>query len=383
MPTIRRFRAPSKSLPKSKPLDEQQLAALMAFRDALVAHCAEDPEIAKEIKAVGNQEHPRKDSPMQAQRRLGRGLEALLGGTTPAKPHLAIHQPDGQPNGEPLKVSVYEIDNNPYQPRKEFDEAEIDQLAESLEQHGLLQPIVVRRAGERYQLISGERRLRAAIKAGWPDVPVFVRECDDRQLAELAIVENLQRKDLNPLEKAASFQLYLDQYDCTQEELAGRLAIDRSTVANLLRLLELPTMVQAALRAGAISQGHARALLPLGDDHLQVSLCTRIQIEGLSVRTVEEIVNEMFATEDAEVSSVQVASPQADAADHSSADVPPSARRPRTRAGQIASLEQELRSTLGTKVEIKQLSRGRGKIVIHYRTSEEFDRLREHLRAAG
>jgi ParB/RepB/Spo0J family partition protein len=205
---------------------------------------------------------------MQAQRRLGRGLEALLGGTTPAKPHLAIHQPDGQPSGEPLKVSVYEIDNNPYQPRKDFDEAEIGQLAESLEQHGLLQPIVVRRAGERYQLISGERRLRAAIKAGWPDVPVYVRECDDRRLAEFAIVENLQRKDLNPLEKAASFQLYLDQYDCTQEELAGRLAIDRSTVTNLLRLLELPTMVQAALRAGAISQGHARALLPLGDDHL-------------------------------------------------------------------------------------------------------------------
>ena len=201
---------------------------------------------------------------MQAQRRLGRGLEALLGGTTPAKPHLAIHEPEGQPSGEPLKVSVYEIDNNPYQPRKDFDEAEIDQLAESLEQHGLLQPIIVRRAGERYQLISGERRLRAAIKAGWPNVPVYIRECDDRQLAELAIVENLQRKDLNPLEKAASFQLYLEQYDCTQEDLAGRLAIDRSTVTNLLRLLELPTMVQAALRAGAIGQGHARALLPLG-----------------------------------------------------------------------------------------------------------------------
>jgi ParB family transcriptional regulator, chromosome partitioning protein len=320
---------------------------------------------------------------MQAQRRLGRGLEALLGGTTPAKPHLAIHEPEGQPSGEPLKVSVYEIDNNPYQPRKDFDEAEIDQLAESLEQHGLLQPIVARRAGERYQLISGERRLRAAIKAGWPDVPVFVRECDDRQLAELAIVENLQRKDLNPLEKAASFQLYLDQYDCTQEDLAGRLAIDRSTVTNLLRLLELPTMVQAALRAGAISQGHARALLPLGDDHLQVSVCTRIQIEGLSVRAVEEIVNEMIAAEDAEVSSVQVASPEADVADGSSMGGSPPARRPRTRAGQIASLEQELRTSLGTKVEIKQLSRGRGKIVIHYRTSEEFDRLREQLRATG
>jgi ParB family chromosome partitioning protein len=381
MPAVRRYGTPSKLASDRKPLDEQQLAALMAFRDALVAHCSDDPEIAKEIKTVGTPKYPRKDSPMQAQRRLGRGLEALLGGTTPAKPHLAIHQPDGQPSGEPLKVSVYEIDNNPYQPRKDFDEAEIGQLAESLEQHGLLQPIVVRRAGERYQLISGERRLRAAIKAGWPDVPVYVRECDDRRLAEFAIVENLQRKDLNPLEKAASFQLYLDQYDCTQEELAGRLAIDRSTVTNLLRLLELPTMVQAALRAGAISQGHARALLPLGDDHLQVSLCTRVQIEGLSVRAVEEIVNETIATEDAEVSAAQVAPSNAETAGAAVTEYPP--RRSRTRAGQIASLEQELRTSLGTKVEIKQLSRGRGKIVIHYRTAEEFDRLREQLSAAG
>ena len=222
----------------------------------------------------------------------------------------------------------------------------------------------------------------AAIKAGWPDVPVFIRECDDRQLAELAIIENLQRKDLNPLEKAASFQLYIEQYGCTQDDLAGRLALDRSTVTNLLRLLELPAMVQAALRAGAISQGHARALLPLGDDHMQVSLCTRIQIEGLSVRAVEELVNETIATEDAEVSIVTTA----DGGEPATADgeSPSPSRRPtRTRAGQIASLEQELRAALGTKVEIRQLARGRGKIVIHYRTHEEFDRLRDHLRAAG
>jgi ParB family chromosome partitioning protein len=318
---------------------------------------------------------------MQAQRRLGRGLEALLGGTGPARPQLAIHQPEGQASGEPLKVSVYEIDNNPYQPRKDFDEAEINQLAESLEHHGLLQPIVVRRVGERYQLISGERRLRAAIKAGWPDVPVHVRECDDRQLAELAIIENVQRKDLNPLEKAASFQLYIEQYGCTQDELAGRLALDRSTVTNLLRLLELPAMVQAALRAGAISQGHARALLPLGDDHLQVSLCTRIQIESLSVRAVEELVNEMIASEDADVASPGATEVNNAAAAPSSGGLQ---RRPsRPRVAQAAALEQELRTALGAKVEIKQMARGRGKIVIHYRTHEEFDRLRDHLRAAG
>jgi ParB family chromosome partitioning protein len=318
---------------------------------------------------------------MQPQRRLGRGLEALLGGAVPAsKPQLALHQPDGQPSGEPLRLSVYEIDNNPYQPRRDFDEAEIAQLAESIETHGLLQPIVVRRLGERYQLISGERRLRAAIKAGWPDVPVYVRDADDRQIAELAIVENLQRKDLNALEKAASFQQYLDTYGCTQEELAVRLAIDRSTVANLIRLLELPVMVQAALRSGAITQGHARALLPLGDDHQQVAICTRIQIEGLSVRAVEELVNEMIASEDAEVA----VAPSTDAsASNAISGGPPAPKARRTRSGQLASLEQELREALGTKVEIRQSSKGRGKIVIHFTSAQEFERLREQLQAGN
>jgi ParB family chromosome partitioning protein len=309
-----------------------------------------------------------------APRRLGRGLEALLG--RPAShgegSHLALHQPEGQPTGEPLRVSVYEIDNNPYQPRRDFDDAQIDQLADSLDQHGLLQPVVVRRSGERYQLVSGERRLRAAIKAGWPDVPVYIREADDRQLAELAIVENLQRKDLNPLEKAASFQQYLEQYGCTQEELAGRLSIDRSTVANLIRLLELPAMVQAALRSGAISQGHARALLPLGDDRQQVELCTRIQTEGLSVRAVEQYVAETIESEDT-ADENEGAAQAATAAPTGAA----TAKKPRrARTSQVSALESELRSSLGTKVEIRQTARGRGKIVIHFTSAEEFERLR-------
>ncbi|HET6884188.1 MAG TPA: ParB/RepB/Spo0J family partition protein, partial [Pirellulales bacterium] len=162
------------------------------------------------------------------------------------------------------RISVYDIEANPYQPRREFDEAEIDQLSSSLQQHGLLQPILVRRVAERYQLIAGERRLRAAIKAGWSDVPVQVIEADDRKTAEIAIVENLQRKDLNALEKAASFHRYLQEYGCTQDELAGRLQLDRSTIANLIRLLELPEKVQQSLRSGEITSGHARALLPLG-----------------------------------------------------------------------------------------------------------------------
>ena len=173
-------------------------------------------------------------------------------------------------------MSVYEIDANPYQPRQQFDEEEIESLAASIQQHGLLQPVVVRQEGERYQLISGERRLRAAIKSGWTRLPAKVVEVEERQVAELAIVENLQRKDLNPLEKALSFEDYLGRYDCTQEELAARLDIDRSTIANLIRLLELPQPVQDALRQGKITQGHARALLPLGDEDEQRQVCEQI-----------------------------------------------------------------------------------------------------------
>ena len=170
--------------------------------------------------------------------------------------------------GDLLRLNVYEIENNPFQPRRDFDEAAIGELAESIKTHGLLQPLVVRRHGDRWQLVAGERRLRAAIKAGWSDVPVTVHEADDRQMAEIAMVENLQRKDLNPLEKAASFEAYLDQYGCTQEELAGRLHVDRSTIANLIRLLELPDgragrgpqrRHLAGARPGAVAAGRRRA----------------------------------------------------------------------------------------------------------------------------
>ena len=191
-------------------------------------------------------------------------------------------------------MDVHEIDGNPFQPRREFGESEIKSLAESLRQHDMLQPILVRRMGDRWQLISGERRLRAAICAGWTRVPVRVREADDRLVAELAIVENLQRKDLNPIEKALSFQRYLREHQCTQDELGKRLTIDRSTIANLLRLLELPELVQEALRTGTISAGHARALLPLGEEHRQIDFCHRIRRETLSVRDVEPWCKRQF-----------------------------------------------------------------------------------------
>jgi ParB family chromosome partitioning protein len=264
------------------------------------------------------------------------------------------------------RINVYEIENNPFQPRRDFDDDAIAELAESIKTHGLLQPLVVRRRGDRWQLVAGERRLRAAIKAGWSDVPCQVREADDRQMAEIAIVENLQRKDLNPLEKAASFQDYLQRYGCTQDELAGRLQIDRSTIANLIRLLELPAAVQDAVRNGSISQGHARALLPLGDEARQIEFCRRIQAESWSVRTAEEQVQQFVRQEDEPAIGL--------AATGSS-----TAKKARSRSSHAAALEQGLRAALGTKVEVRQTAAGRGKIVIHFTSAAEFERLRDQL----
>ena len=265
----------------------------------------------------------------------------------------------------PSRVAVDQIDRNPFQPRQDFDEEEMRSLAASLSDHGLLQPLVVRRTGGRYELIAGERRLRAAEMAGWTDVPVRVVEADDREVAELAIVENLQRKDLNPLEKAASFQRYLETYGGTQEELAGRLKLDRSTIANLIRLLELPDEVQAAVRRGAISQGHARALLPLGEEREQVEFARRVQQEGLNVRQTEALVQETIDA--ADNPPLGVIGPDGSTSSR--------ARRPQSQ--HLAALEQEFRSALGAKVKITHTTRGRGKLVIHFSSHEEFERLRQ------
>jgi len=265
-----------------------------------------------------------------------------------------------------LQLNVHEIEGNPFQPRRDFSAAEIGSLAESLKEHDMLQPVLVRRVHGRYQLISGERRLRAAIQAGWTKIPARLREADDRLVAELAIVENLQRKDLNPIEKALSFKRYLDEHGCTQDDLARRIKIDRSTISNLMRLLELPAPVLEAIQTGAISAGHARALLPLGEELEQIQFCQRIQHEGLSVRDTERQVQEMLTHGD----------------EPAPAGTTESSRRKRTPSQQIASLQQELRMALGTKVEIRQASRGRGRIVIHFNSHEEFDRVRQLLTGA-
>ena len=311
---------------------------------------------------------------MNTQRRLGRGLEALLG-RPPEEHHDAAGSAaqgtsDGAAQGALPQIHVYDIENNPFQPRRDFDDAAIDELCESLQAHGMIQPLVVRRNGERYQIIAGERRLGAESNAGWQSGPCQVREADDRQMSEVAIVENLQRKDLNPLEKATSFQQYLERYGCTQEELAGRLNIDRSTIANLIRLLELPEAIQQSLRAGSLTQGHARALLPLGDEREQVAFAKRINDESLSVRATEQLVQDAIHHADSEPLSVV-------------GTTAPRSRSTRRTSEHTAALEQELRAALGTKVDIRQRASGRGQIVVHFSNPEEFERLRGLLRADG
>lgn len=260
-----------------------------------------------------------------------------------------------------LEIDVRKIDNNPFQPRRKFHEAEIASLAESIREHEQLQPILVRRVGERFQLISGERRLRATIHAGLSTIRAEVREADDRLVAELAIVENLQRKDLDAIEKALSFRRYIDEHKCRQDDLAKRLKIDRSTIANLMRLLELPSQIQQWVQEDKISAGHARTLLPLANDAQQMNFAKLIMEEGWTVRDTERRVNEQLLIEDGAIAG-------------STSPVGRAARKKST--PQIAALEQQMRLSLGTKTEIRQSANGRGKITISFANNEEFERIR-------
>jgi len=259
-----------------------------------------------------------------------------------------------------IDIPTHLIDANPFQPRRQFNPSELESLAESLKEHQQLQPILVRRSGERFQLISGERRLRATVMAGLPTIRAEVRLADDRLVAELAIIENLQRKDLNAIEKALSFKRYITEHKCTQDELAQRLKIDRSTIANMMRLLELPDAITDAVQRDEVSAGHAKALLSLGSIRDQTSFLKKIREEGWSVRETEarvaEVIAEAAASEDGYLGALP--------------------RRKASKSDLLAALENEMKMQLGTRVDISQTSRGRGRITIHFTSIEEFDRLK-------
>ena len=300
-------------------------------------------------------------------RRLGRGLDALLGGSygevetdSPGQPLHAADQAEASVDASRTNLLIDTIDPNPFQPRRTFDPLDLAGLVQSIQQHGVLQPIVARRVGERFQLVAGERRLRAAQEAGLNEVPARVIEADDQQVFELAIVENLQRTDLNAIEKARAFRDYIDRFHSAQDELATRLGLDRSTVSNFIRLLDLPPAIQQTVELGKLSQGHARALLALSDPAKQHEVCRRIVTEGLSVRQVEALV----------------------AAERTSKSKPKSSGNPH-RTSHVAELEGVLRECLGTQVEIRLAGKDQGQIIIHFTTNDDFERIVEMIQGSS
>ena len=301
-------------------------------------------------------------------RRLGRGLTALLG--TADEGPLPVAGTDSGDNDAPSCVSdeiaVELIERNPFQPRTEFEEDSLLELSESIRQHGVLQPLLVRAGSEGYTLIAGERRWLAAQKAGLEAVPCRVLDLADQQASEVAIEENLKRRDLNALEKAAAFHEYMKRFDSTIEELAERLSMNRSTVSNTLRLLDLPESVKDALWADRISAGHARALLPLNEVQ-QDELCRRIQAEGLSVRRTEEAVRACLQQSSGESAGTPMNAPQ---------------KKTTESSNHVLSLQDQLRELLGMKVDIRLRSRQAGRVVVHFESNEDFERLFRSLRGA-
>jgi ParB family chromosome partitioning protein len=298
-------------------------------------------------------------------RRLGLGLHALLGGSYDSETDdvVAVAPGDGQPAGSDPGLSrlpIHDITPNPYQPRRAFDPLELAGLVESIQQHGVLQPLVVRRVADKYQLVAGERRLRAAQEAGLDRVPARIIEADDRQVFELAIVENLQRTDLNAMEKARAFHDYIARFGATQDELAARLGLDRSTVSNFVRLLELPEAIQQAVESGKVSQGHARALLAVSDAARQHELCRRIIAESLSVRQVETLV-----------AGERLPKPR------------PAARTSPHKTSHVVEMESLLRERLGTQVEIRVTGKDRGQIVIEFASNEDFERVMQVIQGVA
>jgi ParB family chromosome partitioning protein len=288
---------------------------------------------------------------MEKKSRLGRGLEALLGDNG-----------DGAPGGSQSQVSVDSIEQSPFQPRKGFDEDELSSLSASIKSHGVLQPLLVRRNGDRYQLIAGERRLRAARAAGLAAVPVTIVDFNDQQALEAALVENIQRADLNPIEKAQGFKDYLDRYHMTHEQLATRLGLARPTITNLVALLELPLELQNSVRVGQLTTGHAKILKGVTDPARQLQLAKEIIARGLSVHATEAYIKQPPPEKPA---------PAADAA---SVPTPPE------KTNHVVGVEDELRQRLGVKLEIRVKSKDKGQIVLNFETNDDFERLLEVLR---
>ena len=284
-------------------------------------------------------------------RRLGRGLEALLGPT----------KEEAEREGSLVELPIQDIKPNPFQPRKTVDPAALDELVSSIKQAGLLQPVVVRRVngGGGYELIAGERRLRACQQLGWERIPAVQRDADDRTLLTLALIENLQRDDLSPVDEARGYERLIAEFHLAQQDVADAVGRDRSTVANALRLLKLPEAVLQMLHDGHLTVGHARALLALEDSRIVTNLAREAVAQGLSVREIEDRVRGGRAPE----------------------------RRPRMKRGlgaapEVRRVEDALRRRLGTDVRVSLRAKGKGQIHLSFYSNDDLARLLELILGA-
>ncbi|GAA5346724.1 ParB/RepB/Spo0J family partition protein [Planifilum fimeticola] len=277
-------------------------------------------------------------------KRLGKGLGALL-------PSVDVTEDDIV-----NEVDISELRANPYQPRKQFDPDSLEELAESIKEHGIIQPLVVRKSIHGYEIVAGERRFRAGKKAGLTKVPVVIRDFTDEQMMEIALIENLQREDLNPMEIANAYKKLMDHFSMTQEELAARVGKSRPHVANFLRLLQLPSAIQEDVSRGTLSMGHARALLGVKEPDVQMKLAEKVKREGASVRQLEEWIQQINQNgiKKKKPKKVEKVEPQ------------------------IKRYEEMLQETFNTPVRIRHGKR-KGKIEIEYFSQSELERLVELL----
>jgi ParB family chromosome partitioning protein len=281
-----------------------------------------------------------------SKRVLGRGLDAIL-----SSPDTDITSKDISGNyvaGAIAELALDQIEANPFQPRTDFDEEMLRELAESIKNQGVIQPVTVRKMGrEHYQLIAGERRLKASKLAGLKTIPAFIRVANDEQMLEMALIENIHRQNLNAIEVAISYKRLIEECDLTQEQLSEKVGKNRTTITNFLRLLKLPPEVQIALRDGSISMGHARALLSVEQETTKLRLLKLILDEGLSVRQIEQMVREINVPKD-------------DKKKRKSPELPEKYKK----------ITSELSALLGTRVSLKRNNKGAGSIVISFKDEE-------------
>ena len=280
---------------------------------------------------------------------LGKGLDSLI-------PDSLGIEHSAEVKHEPIMIKIIEIEPNKSQPRREFDEEELEKLADSITQHGIIQPILVQKRDDYYEIIAGERRWRAAKKIGLKEVPALVREYSEQELYEIALIENLQRKDLNPIEEAQAYKHLIDEYNLTQEEVAKRVSKSRANITNMLRLLKLSDEVQELVSGGKISYGHARALLGISDKKTQADLAKRIVDKQLSVRETEQLAKKVV--------------------DEKKKNKP---KKKAEKSFVYRDIEEKITERMGTKVVINEKEPGKGKLEIEYYSAEELERIYDLL----